>query len=214
MLSSRLNCGNRSKSLRPDVIIIDPWNAATRDDRARDYLETFNAIRAIIPAGEYGPAIGIVAHTRKPLVGERASGRALLKLLAGSYVLGSIPRTVFIIQSASDDVEEERVVWTCCKNNDGRFGQRTAWTRQNGLFTSVHDFDWKAWDSDGQSSGQSFKIVAEIVAENGEGITKQILIQKLLEKGVSKRTAYRWVDQSEKESQIKFHKGVAQIPHE
>jgi hypothetical protein len=48
-----------------------------------------------------------------------------------SYVLGSIPRTVFVLQSASDDPEEDRVVWTCCKNNDGELGQRSAWQRRN-----------------------------------------------------------------------------------
>jgi hypothetical protein len=53
-----------------------PWSAAVRDDKAKEYLETFDAIRRVIPAGDAGPAIGIVAHTRKPHVGERASGRA------------------------------------------------------------------------------------------------------------------------------------------
>src|SRR4029077_14910196 len=72
----------------PGIVLIDPWNAVTRDDRQKDYLGTFELIRAVIPSGDLAPAIGIIAHTRKPLSGERASGRALLNLLAGSYVFG------------------------------------------------------------------------------------------------------------------------------
>jgi AAA domain len=134
-------------AFEPAVVLLDPWNAASRDDKSRGYLETFDAIRSVIPAGDAGPAIGIVAHTRKPQIGERASGRALLNLLAGSYVLGSVPRTVFIMQSASDSVSEDKVVWTCCKNNDGVLGPRSAWIRANGLFTPVVEFDWHAFDN-------------------------------------------------------------------
>jgi hypothetical protein len=43
----------------PDIFIIDPWNAVARDDRAKDYLETFDYVRQVIPAGDNGPAIGI-----------------------------------------------------------------------------------------------------------------------------------------------------------
>jgi len=88
-----------------------------------------------------------VAHTRKPKTDERASGRALLNLLAGSYVLGSVPRTVFVIQAASDNTTDNRIVWTCCKNNDGELGARSAWERRNGLFAPVTDFDWDTFDA-------------------------------------------------------------------
>jgi hypothetical protein len=132
----------------PNLVAIDPWNAATRDDRAKDYLETFNDIRTVFPPGFDGPAIGIAAHTRKPYQNERASGRALLNLLAGSYVLGSIPRCVWVVQPASDDVADERVVLTCCKNNEGLMGPgpRSAWRSQNGLFVAVEGFDWETFD--------------------------------------------------------------------
>jgi len=91
--------------------------------------------------------IGIVAHTRKPRADERATGRGLLNLLSGSYVLGSVPRTVFVMQAASDDTTDNRVVWTCCKNNDGELGLRSAWERRNGLFAHVEDFDWETFDN-------------------------------------------------------------------
>ncbi len=148
---------------RPDVIVVDPWNAVARDEKARDYLETFNLIRGVVPAGDDAPALGIVAHTRKPKSDERTTGRGLLNLLAGSYVLGSVPRTVFILQSASDDPEEDRVIWTCCKNNDGELGQRTAWQRRNGLFTPANDFDWTAFD--GAQDNAKHKVSVQDVTD-------------------------------------------------
>jgi len=70
----------------PDVLLYDPWNAAAREQDSREYLDTFDALRSVLPFGDAAPALGIVAHTRKPKHDERASGRALLNLLAGSYV--------------------------------------------------------------------------------------------------------------------------------
>ena len=131
----------------PDVVIFDPWNAAARDEKAREYLETFDQLRSVLPLGDNAPALGIVAHTRKPKTDERHSGRALLNLLSGSYVLGSVPRTVFVMQTASDDTTDNQVVWTCCKNNDGDLGARSAWERRNGLFTPVLEFDWDVFDT-------------------------------------------------------------------
>jgi hypothetical protein len=97
-------------SFKPHVVLLDPWNAVTHDDRMKDYRESFDIIAEVFNLGsEKAPAIGVLAHTRKPLPGERANGRALLNLLAGSYMLGSVPRCVFIMQSASDDVNETRV---------------------------------------------------------------------------------------------------------
>jgi hypothetical protein len=130
----------------PDVIVIDPWNAVARDEKAKDYLETFNAIRAVIPTGDTAPALGIVAHTRKPKSEEKYRGRDLLHVLAGSYVLGSVPRTVFVMLHASDDPTGNQIVWVCCKNNDGALGDRSAWARHNGLFVHVKDFDWTEFD--------------------------------------------------------------------
>ena len=59
----------------------------------------------------------------------------------------SVPRTVFVMQGASDDTTDNRVVRTCCKNNDGELGGRSAWERRNGLFASVSDIDWDTFDN-------------------------------------------------------------------
>ena len=192
---------------RPDLLIIDPWNAAARDEKARNYQDTFNLIRQVVPAGDDGPAIGIVAHTRKPQSDERVNGRALLNLLAGSYVLGSVPRTVFVMQAASDDITDDRIVWTCCKNNDGELGKRSAWIRRNGLFDALTDFDWEAWNKDGKSVIVGVEIVPQIITQNGGSLARDVLRVKIEEKGTSRRTAYRRIDEAEQTGLIKFCKG-------
>jgi hypothetical protein len=157
----------------PDVIIFDPWNAAARDDKAKEYLETFELIRSVLPAGDNAPALGIVAHTRKPRADERATGRGLLNVLAGSYVLGSVPRCVFVMQIATDDPQDNRVVWTCCKNNDGELGARSAWKRPNGLFASVSNFDWDTFDNPNQNDRVT--ITPEDMAAIFENGDKQLI---------------------------------------
>jgi len=157
---------------KPDVVIYDPWNAAARDEKAREYLETFDALRSVLPLGDDSPALGIVAHTRKPKTDERASGRVLLNLLAGSYVLGSVPRTVFVMQAASDETTDNRIVWTCCKNNDGDLGARSAWERRNGLFVPVHDFDWDTFDN--PHKDDRVTITADHLTEIFENGEKQL----------------------------------------
>jgi hypothetical protein len=70
------------------------WLAAAREQDSREYLDTFDALKSVLPLGEAAPALGIVAHTPKPKSDERATGRAILNLLAGSYVLGSVPHAL------------------------------------------------------------------------------------------------------------------------
>ena len=55
-----------------------------------------------------------------------------------------------IMQAASDDPTDARVVWTCGKNNDVPLGERTAWERRNGSFSALPGFDWK--NIDGQAA--------------------------------------------------------------
>ena len=180
----------------PDVVIIDPWNAATADEKAGSYLAAFDALRAIIPAGDDQPALGIIAHTRKPRADERAAGRGLLNLLAGSYVLGSVPRSVFIMQAASDDTTDARIVWTCAKNNDGELGARSAWERRNGLFVPVAGFDWETFDNRADGHRKA-RIADEDVVEAFDGglRSRKELAQRLADAtGASRATCYRKID--------------------
>ena len=132
---------------KPHVVALDPWNAAARDDRQKDYVETFDIIRAILPKGDDKPALGIAAHTRKPQTGEkRNGGTSLMHLLAGSYVLSSVPRCIWIVVRGSEDETGDSVVVFNPKNNNGQNSPRSAWVRKNGLFVPLPDFDWKQFD--------------------------------------------------------------------
>jgi PAS domain-containing protein len=108
----------------------------------------------------------------EPFVGESRVRRGLLNLLAGSYVLGSVPRCVFVMQLASDDPEDNRVIWTCCKNNDGELGARSAWERRNGLFAPVSDFDWDTFDN--PNPNDRVTITSEDMATIFENGVKQL----------------------------------------
>jgi hypothetical protein len=181
------------ENFQPDVVILDPFNRLARDDKARDYAQAFDNLFAVLPAGDDAPVLGIVAHTRKPRTDERANGRALLNLLAGSYVIGSVPRTVFVMQAASDDTEDRRVVWTCCKNNDGELGARSAWEQRNGLFVLVQDFDWKTFDSDGEKRRTVSLDDLDALFEGGKKqLAKSTAVERLIEQsGLAKTACYQ-----------------------
>jgi hypothetical protein len=179
-------------SFKPDVVLIDPWNAVATDDKARDYLDTFELLRGLIPAKDDSPALGIIAHTRKPKHDERASGRGLLNLLAGSYVLASVPRSVFVLQPATDAPDDSRVVFTCCKNNDGDMGTPSAWTRRNGLFAPVPEFDWDEFRTPSvDRTTITAADVAEALAHGERPVAKQDAVQALMHTtGCEKSAAY------------------------
>ena len=148
-----------------------------------------------------------MAHTRKPKADERHSGRALLNLLAGSCVLGSVPRTVFVMQAASDDVTDDRVVWTCCKNNDGELGYRSAWERHNGLFAPVELFDFDAFDHPPKEQrGLKPEILREFLMRGREYDKNQIVAIIMDETGCRKSTAYNLVRAAAKKGVLRYHK--------
>jgi hypothetical protein len=194
---------------QPDIVGFDPWNAAAREQDSREYLDTFDALKSVLPTGDNAPALGIVAHTRKPKPDERTSGRALLNLLAGSYVLGSVPRTVFIMQAASDDVTDNRVVWTCCKNNDGELGHRSAWQRRNGLFVPAEFFDWDAFDHPPKEKrGLQPEILRQLL-ETGKRYKKAKIVSIIMdEKGRSKTVAYDLIDVAIRRAILLYHKSA------
>jgi len=51
-----------------------------------------------------------------------------------------------VLQPASDDTEDDRVVFTTAKNNDGEHGPRSAWRRTASGFQAVPAFDWEKFD--------------------------------------------------------------------
>jgi len=165
---------------QPDVVILDPWNAAVSDDKQRDYAEAFDALRALLPKGDARPALGIVAHTRKPKAEEkRTGGTGLMHLLAGHHVLTSVPRSVFIMTPASTDETDDAIVWFNPKNNNGEKVGRSAWLRRPSGFASLSDFDWEQFD---EHSGKTRRIITEQdirEALSGYSLDKAGAVQRL-----------------------------------
>jgi len=157
----------------PDVVVLDPWNRAARDSMEKDFRAAFDAILSCLPSGDERPALMIVAHTRKPRMGEKVNGRGLLNLLSGSLVLGSIPRAGFILQAASDAPEGNEFVFCCCKNNNGPLGASTAWKREGVKFVGpLQEFDWDAFNNGATgAAGKNAKIEEshlETIFDGGE----------------------------------------------
>jgi hypothetical protein len=175
---------------RPDVFLLDPWNRLARDEKGKDYREAYERILSVLPPGDEMPAVGIVAHTRKPSHNERTSGRGLLQTLSGSYLLGSIPRSVFVMQAASDDVEDQRRVWTCCKNNDGPEGKRSAWRWHDLDFIAPSEFDWEEFD--GRNDSERKTVTSADMAkvfESDARLTRKAATAALMEATGLKKTA-------------------------
>ena len=148
------------EAFAPDVLVIDPWNRAARDSMEKDFRVAFENILSCLPEGPERPALMIVAHTRKPRMGERVNGRGLLNLLSGSLILGSVPRAAFILQAASDDTKRNEFVFCCCKNNNGLLGEPTAWRRDGVRFIGpLTDFDWDSFNNGAAGgAGKNAKI--------------------------------------------------------
>jgi hypothetical protein len=93
----------------------------------RDYVETFNALRDLLPTGADKPALGVIAHTRKPQPNEkRTGGTGLMHLLSGSYILTSVPRCIFIMTRGTQDETDDSVVFFNPKNSNGENAPRSA----------------------------------------------------------------------------------------
>jgi len=96
------------------------------------------------------------------------------------------------MQPASDDPEDRHVVWTCCKNNDGELGGRSAWVRSNGLFASVPDFDWDAFENAGKAERRTITDAdMATVFENGaKPLTRTAARDALTAAGAGRSAAY------------------------
>lgn len=197
---------------KPGVIVIDPWNAVASDDTQKSYIEAFSSIQAATPAGDEKPAIGIVAHLRKPNISDR-KGRDGMHRLSGSYALASRPRSVFIMEAASNDEQDDRVVWSCPKNNNGRLGQRSAWYRTEARFEPCPDFDWDEFDADGRAEpGRPASAAPEDYAAllPLEGLSHTAWLKKAIEElGVSKATFNRNIHKCLEEPKPLVHKSAA-----
>ncbi|MDF1659657.1 MAG: AAA family ATPase [Verrucomicrobiales bacterium] len=172
---------NHIEELNPGVIVFDPWNRMVLDDRQKDYRAAIDSIYSCLPSDpNRKPAVVIVAHLRKQSSGEaRKRGRELLPELSGSGMIGSVARSVFVLEHASPDDDDDTVVWTCAKNNDGREGGSSAWFRRNGLFAPAEAFNLEEFFESG--GGGRIKIEAASVKDAvGGGVTKSQAVKRLI----------------------------------
>lgn len=170
------------EEFNPGVLAFDPWNRLVLDDRQKDYRSALDWIAELLPDDPARrPAVVIVAHLRKRGAGDgRKRGRDLLPELSGSGMIGSAARSVFILEPASPDPDDNQVVWTCAKNNDGIEGPSSAWHRRNGLFTPAERFNFEEFYSGG--SGGRVTITEEAIREAvGGGVTRKVAKDRLME---------------------------------
>jgi hypothetical protein len=176
----RLELRSYIQEFKPGVVAFDPWNRIVMDDRQKDYRAAIDWLMEILPEEiEDKPAVVIVAHLRKRGNGDgRKRGRDLLPELSGSGMIGSAARSVFILEPASPDPDDYRVVWTVAKNNDGHEGSSSAWYRQNGLFAPCHDFDLEEFFAGNECTRE--KITKDAMREAlGSGATKGAAVKNL-----------------------------------
>jgi hypothetical protein len=123
---------------KPDVIILDTWAQIAADDAAKDVIDKLSEIRSCFAGGDDFPCIVILAHTKKPRADEVRKGRGLINLISGSIALANTARCVYMLLPWSDDPEDQRVYWCCCKLNNGQMYAPTVWERRFGDFFN-HD---------------------------------------------------------------------------
>jgi len=177
---------------RPGVVAFDPWNRIVLDDKQKDYRAAIDWLMELLPDSiEEKPALVVVSHLRKRSSGEgRKRGRDLLPELSGSGMIGSAARSVFILEPASPDPADYRVVWTVAKNNDGHEGASSAWFRKNGLFDRCEDFDFDEFLS-GAEMGREKITADDIKTLIGGGIPKKKAAKRLQETtGCGQSAAY------------------------
>jgi AAA domain len=167
----------------PELIVFDPWNSIARDSMEKDFQTALDYVRDVLAASPGKPACLIVHHLRKPKADDRQRGRSLTNLLNGSQLIVSVPRSVFILQPGSDDTEDTRVVFTPAKNNDGPFGERSAWHRGSATFDRCADFSWGDYDG-GSAPKRESKVreehVREVLGDGPEPMRLSEAVKKLM----------------------------------
>ncbi|MDQ8198180.1 AAA family ATPase [Pelagicoccus enzymogenes] len=175
---------------RPDVIVIDPWNSICDGDDFRSSRRTYNLVRETVGYGEDAPAIVVVHHMRKPRYSTRSSGRSKIYESAGSYGLVSAARTVFALEPLSDTEDDNRVLFSCVKNNNGPLRPATVWRYNNGSFEFVGRPD-EILDLDVSSEDKAERLRELVEAGN---VTRAELLEALKnEKGFGRTTIYKLV---------------------
>lgn len=200
-------------TLKPDLVVIDPWSAVAAEDKANEVVDKLVEIRSCFPSGDDCPGLLIVAHTNKPRADVVRKGRGLMYLVSGSIALVNTARCVYVLLPWSDDMEDDRIYWACPKLNDGQNYAASVWKRRFGNFP-LHDdeTDPTTWGDDGEQEDRR-TITREMIEEvfrvtKRPGMKRSELVRELVElsKGeVASSTAWRalgasgyareWVDE-------------------
>lgn len=184
------------REFQPDIIIVDPWTSVAADDKSSDVIEKLAEIRSCLPGGDECPALGIVAHMRKPSRSADGikSGRSLLHELSGSLALGSTARTVFALLPFTDDIADDRVVFSFCKhNNDPAPPADTVWHRRLGNFfelskTEAAEF-WQRSSAKESDRGITEDQMASVF--RGRLLARPRAAEALMDLGYCRDTAYK-----------------------
>jgi RecA-family ATPase len=182
------------KEFQPDLIAIDPFNHIVSDEKYKEFREAIRAVQSIVAQCGSQAAILFVHHLRKGRDGERPRGQRLLDHLAGSYAFGAAMRTVAVLQSASDNPEETRLVFTICKANNAEKPPASAWQRDGARWVADGNFDIAAFlHGDSDNVGNRKAVTEEHLAQlfqNGERrIARKKAVEDLMNLADVKHTA-------------------------
>jgi hypothetical protein len=192
----RAQLRNKINEFLPGAVIVDPLNAVIPDQMAHNFHDAFNWFGEVLADCADNIAILLIHHLRKLRADDQVKGRGILNLVAGSLLGVSVPRTVMIMQHASDDLCDRQVVFATYKNNDGTNWQdvRSAWElRGDGLFHLIEDFDFELFDGGHQESSKIKIEHLRSLFSNGEVVLGKNKAARELAKlaEVSRSTAYR-----------------------
>ena len=179
------------EQFEPAIVAIDPWNRVAQDDNIKDYRKALELIHSVLPADPgKRPAQVINCHLRKRKGDSKKRGRDLLEELAGSHFVGSAARTVYVLEPASPDQEDDRVVWTCAKCNDGIAGAPTAWHRESHGFTPCPEFDLDEYLSGGETERRRISENDVRDAIGAGGVRRAQVVSRMKSAGWAPSTAY------------------------
>lgn len=183
------------RTLKPDVVVVDPWSQVATEDAAKEVVDKLGEIRSCFPSGDNCPCLLIVAHTKKPRPEDVRKGRGLTYLIAGSVALPNSARCAYVLLPWSDDPEDDRIYWCCPKLNNGEMYAASVWHRRFGTFfardTKTDPKSWGVSEEDYDARSIGADDLQEVFAEQSY-LTKAVLAKRLAKKcDCSESTAYR-----------------------